>query len=82
MHGRALQREAQPKTGMVQTHVTAQPPGFARWCTPKRSGTSRNRARLAAKKRPSNRSAAIFYNHSLDLDPCWTNLDGVVTMKW
>src|SRR5208282_4017389 len=33
-----------------QRHRTAQPPRFARWCTPTRLATSRNRARLAAKK--------------------------------
>src|SRR5271157_2637782 len=45
-------------------HRAAQPPRFARWCTPKRSATSRNRARLAAKKRPSNRPAASFRNRA------------------
>src|SRR5208282_944793 len=45
-------------------HCAAQPPRFARWCTPRRSATSRNRARLAAKKRPSNRHAASFCNRA------------------
>jgi hypothetical protein len=44
---RPSQHFARPLSGRL--HRTSQPPRFARWCTPRCSATSFNRARLAAK---------------------------------